>query len=81
MRDACEDVSGGPERVINFCNECIFSKKGFDDFNYFSQYVELREFVKKIFVPDTIECFLHIKEDGGGVNVVKVLAKLVGKLG
>jgi hypothetical protein len=42
----------------------------------------LREFVEETFVPDVIEGFLHIKKDGGGVDVsVKVLAKLVSKFG
>lgn len=64
-----------------FCNERTVSKKLFDNFNDFIRDIELREFAKETFVPDTIEGFLHIKKDGGGVNVVvKVLAKLVCKL-
>ena len=75
-------MSGGRERVFDFCDKSAVSEKGFDDFNDFSRDVELGQFVEETDVPDPVKGFFHVKENGGGVYVVvKVLTKLVSKFG
>lgn len=41
LKDACEYVFGGRERIFNFSHENTVSEEVFDDYNYFSRDVEL----------------------------------------
>lgn len=51
----------GREKIFDFGLKDSVGQKWFDDFNFFYPGIEDNQFVKKTFVPNSIEGFFHVE--------------------
>lgn len=66
LAEPCKNLFGCREAIFDFSFKGSVGEKGFDDFDNFQQSFENGQFVKKAFMPDSIEGFLYVNKYQGG---------------